>query len=41
MQEYLIASSHSSAFASAEHTGKGLLHLVFFHNNSRARGPLL
>ena len=42
MQEYLIASSHSSAVASAEHTGKGLLHLVFFfHNNSRTRGPLL
>ena len=28
MQEYLIASSHSSAVASAEHTGKGLLHLL-------------
>ena len=41
MQEYLIASSHSSAIASAEHTEKGLLHLVFFHDNSRARGPLL
>ena len=30
MQEYRIASSHSSAVASAEHTGKGLLHLLVF-----------
>ena len=28
MQKYLIACSHSSAVASAEHTGKGLLHLL-------------
>ena len=42
MQEYLIASSHSSAVASAEHTGKGVdTPTRFVHNNSRARGPLL
>ena len=30
MQEYLIASSHSSAVARAEHTGKGVVTLSLF-----------